>query len=319
MTSVFFSYSHKDEELRDRLEIHLSMLKRQGLIEAWHDRRIPAGDNLDQAISDKLESADVILLLVSPDFLASEYCYATEMGRAMERHHAGEARVIPVILRRCDWHDAPFGKLNATPTDGKPIKSFADLDEAFHEVTQAIKTAVKATGGPAAASKPALKITAADIDFRPPAPRSSNLRLAKTFTEADADRFLDESFTFIRQFFANSLSELKARNEGVDTTYREIDANRFSAIIYKNGKAIARCGIRLGGLHSAGISYSENDRDNSYSEQLSVGHDDYALYLTSMMSHFSGGERDTKLTAEGAAELLWAKLIQPLQGHDDRY
>ena len=145
------------------------------------------------------------------------------------------------------------------------------------------------------------------------------MRLAKTFTEADADRFLDESFTFIRQFFANSLSELKARNEGVDTTYREIDANRFSAIIYKNGKAIARCGIRLGGLHSAGISYSENDRDNSYSEQLSVGHDDYALYLTSMMSHFSGGERDTKLTAEGAAELLWAKLIQPLQGHDDRY
>lgn len=316
MTSVFFSYSHKDEDLRDRLEIHLAMLKRQSLIEAWHDRRIPAGDNLDQSISDKLEAADVILLLVSPDFLASEYCYAIEMGRAMERHHAGEARVIPVILRRCDWHDAPFGKLNATPPDGKPIKSYSDLDDAFHEVTQAIKGAIKAVGSTPAAAKPALRITAADIDFRPPAPRSSNLRLARNFTEAEEDRFLDESFTFIRQFFVNSLSELKARNAGIDTTFKEIDANRFSAIIYKNGKAIARCGIRLGGMHSNGISYSHDDRDNSTSEQLSVKHDDYALYLTSMMSHFGGGERDAKLTPEGGAELLWSMLIERLQGDD---
>src|SRR5688500_16580070 len=101
MTLVFFSYSHKDEQLRDDLEVQLTMLKREGLIEAWHDRRIPAGSHLDDAISSKLEEAEVILLLASPDFLASEYCWGTEVRRAMERHEAGEAVVIPVVLRPC--------------------------------------------------------------------------------------------------------------------------------------------------------------------------------------------------------------------------
>ena len=144
MASVFFSYSHSDEPLRDRLEIHLAMLKRQGVIDVWHDRRLPPGDNIDLGISAQLEAADLILLLVSPDFLASPYCYGVEMSRAIERHSLGEARVLPVILRPCDWHTAPFGKLLATPKDGKPITKHADLDEAFLEITNAIKAALAA-------------------------------------------------------------------------------------------------------------------------------------------------------------------------------
>lgn len=323
MTSVFFSYSHKDEELRDQLEVHLAMLKRQGFIEAWHDRRIPAGDNLDDAISEKLEEADIILLLVSPDFLASEYCYAVEMERAMERHRAGEARVIPVILRRSDWHDAPFGKLNATPPDGKPIRSYADLDEAFHDVTKAIKAALpkKAAAEPvrdrvAPPAPPAVRFAGGEPQAMP-GPRTSNLRLAKSFTDADKDHFLDESFIFIRHFFRNSLDELKARNAGIDTSYREIDANRFSAIIYKEGKAVARGSIRLNGnSFGTGIFYSNSDRDNSFNEQLNVEADDHALFLRSLMRHSMGGQRDTKLTSEGAAEHLWSMLIEHLQGYN---
>lgn len=86
MSTLFFSYSHRDETLRDALEVHLSMLKCQGVITTWHDRRIGAGREFDQEISQHLEEADVILLLVSPDFLASDYCYEKEMARAMERH-----------------------------------------------------------------------------------------------------------------------------------------------------------------------------------------------------------------------------------------
>ena len=89
LSRLFFSYSHKDEELRNALEVHLAMLKRQGLIEAFHDRRIVAGEPLDEAIDAYLETADVILCLVSPDFIASEYCYSRAMGRALERHKAG--------------------------------------------------------------------------------------------------------------------------------------------------------------------------------------------------------------------------------------
>ena len=115
MATLFFSYSHADEGLRDQLEKHLAALQRQGVIEAWHDRRIPPGDLVDASISEQLERADIILLLVSPDFLASNYCYEVEMRRALERHAAGEARVVPVILRPCDWQGTELGRLMATP------------------------------------------------------------------------------------------------------------------------------------------------------------------------------------------------------------
>jgi hypothetical protein len=94
MATLFFSYSHQDENLREQLERHLSMLKREGLIDAWHDRRIPVGDELAGTIDEWLERADVILLLVSADFLASPYCYDIEVRRAMERHQLRLARVI---------------------------------------------------------------------------------------------------------------------------------------------------------------------------------------------------------------------------------
>jgi len=108
---VFFSYSHRDEKLRDKLAPHLSMLQREGVISAWHDRKIGAGTEWAKAIDDNLNAAGIILLLISADFLGSDYCYDLEMKRAMERHEAGEARVIPIILKPVDWSSAPFSKL----------------------------------------------------------------------------------------------------------------------------------------------------------------------------------------------------------------
>lgn len=95
MASLFFSYSHVDEAHRNQLEKHLSALKHQGLLDTWHDRRIIAGQEFDQEIDAHLDTADVILLLISSDFLASDYCYKREMTRAMERHAARDAIVIP--------------------------------------------------------------------------------------------------------------------------------------------------------------------------------------------------------------------------------
>jgi hypothetical protein len=141
--TVFFSYAHHDEALRNELEKHLAMLKRQGVIDTWHDRKIDAGQDVHEEISEYLGKADIILLLVSADFLASDYCYDIEMRRALERHQRGEARIIPVILRPCEWQRAPFGRLVATPTDGKPITRFPNPDDAFLEVTQAIRKAAE--------------------------------------------------------------------------------------------------------------------------------------------------------------------------------
>lgn len=141
---VFISYSHRDEGLKNDLRKHLSLLKRQGEIRDWHDREIEAGLEWSREIDAHLESADIILLLVSPDFLASDFCFDVEMRRAIERHDEGVARVIPVFLRPCDWKGAPFGKLQGLPTDAEPVTSrhWSNTDEALAVVAGGIRQAV---------------------------------------------------------------------------------------------------------------------------------------------------------------------------------
>lgn len=141
--AVFISYAHADQRLRDRLERHLSQLKADGMVQVWHDRHITAGQEFDREIDENLRSADVILLLISEDFMASGYCTGIELKRAMERHAAGEARVIPVILRPVDWHSAPFGKLVALPKDGKAVTDWANRDRAFLDVASGLRAAVR--------------------------------------------------------------------------------------------------------------------------------------------------------------------------------
>ena len=140
---LFYSYSHKDEALRAELETHLAILKRQGLIEPWHDRRIEPGTNWAGAIDSNLDEADILLLLVSADFIASPYCYEKEMQRALERHHASQLRVIPIILRPTDFKGAPFEKLQALPKDARPVTVWKDRDEAWTDVARGIRRVVE--------------------------------------------------------------------------------------------------------------------------------------------------------------------------------
>ena len=119
---VFYSYAHADKALREQLELHLSLLRRQGLISEWHDRKIVAGTQWERQINEHLESASLILLLISPEFLASDYCYDIEMQRALERDETKEAQVIPILLRPVDnWQSTPFGQLQVLPTGATPV------------------------------------------------------------------------------------------------------------------------------------------------------------------------------------------------------
>ncbi|MBW1741561.1 MAG: TIR domain-containing protein [Deltaproteobacteria bacterium] len=319
MISVFFSYSHRDETLRDELEIHLSSLKRQGVIGTWHDRRIGAGHEVDSEISEHLEMADIILLLVSPYFIASDYCYDIEMKRAMERHERGEALVIPIILHPCDWQAAPFGKLMAVPADGKPISKFPNQHDAFLEVTKAVREAAESMRL-RSNSRPSGETLSEASDRNAtivPDIRSSNLRIKKEFTDIEKDRFLSEAFEYIAKFFEGSLSELKARNTEVDTDFRRVDANHFAAAIYVNGIVANRCRIWLGGrdLFSPGIAYSVGDSgdDNSFNESLSVEDDGHSLFLRPLGMASRMHDREEQMTYEGGAEYFWGMFIEPLQ------
>jgi hypothetical protein len=263
MPILFLSYSHADEALRDQLEKHLSSLKREGVISSWHDRRIMAGTDVGKAIDSHIGAADVVLLLISPDFINSDYCYEREMKRALERHEKGETRVIPVILRPCDWQDLPFGKLLATPKDGKAITTWPNIDSAFLDVVISIKHALNEVGHSPKPEPRRRKETGAEEprnSIQVPA-RSSNLRITKKFTDLDRDRFRHDGFEYIAKFFENSLKELVARNAGVEQTFRRIDANRFSAAAYREGEKVCEGSASIAGgtMGHGSIEYSMTD------------------------------------------------------------
>lgn len=140
---VFCCYSHKDETWLRKLETHLSLLKRRGLVSLWHDRLIAPGADWTKAIDTHMEMASVILLLVSADFLASDYCYSIEMQRALERDAAGEARIVPILVRPVDWKSAPFAHLQALPTDARPISSWRNQDRAMADVAAGIRRVIE--------------------------------------------------------------------------------------------------------------------------------------------------------------------------------
>jgi internalin A len=140
---VAFSYSHKDEELRDELEIHLKLLQHLGLISTWNDKKITGGEPWRDVIDESFRRADLILLLISGNFFASDYCYRTEMPFSLERHKKGEARVVPIILSACDWDGAPFEHLQALPKNATPVESWPNRNEAWHDVAKGIRKVVE--------------------------------------------------------------------------------------------------------------------------------------------------------------------------------
>ena len=135
---VFYVYAHEDEELRDQLAKHLGVLK-NGQITDWCDLNISAGKDREIEINTHLNTAHIILILISPDFISSEFYNTHGMERALERHKAGEARVIPVILRPVDWERSPFGRLQVLPQNGKPVTSWQNRDEAFLDIEKGIR------------------------------------------------------------------------------------------------------------------------------------------------------------------------------------
>lgn len=287
MIKLFFSYSHKDEALRDELATHLAAMKRQGVIDGWHDRRMLAGDHVDEALKAAMEEADVVLLLVSPDFIASDYCYDVEMTRAVQRHAERRCRTIPVILRPCDWHGAPFGKLLAMPRYGKAVTLWRNLDEAFLDAAKAIRAAAedmrrqKAEG--VAGRSPETPEPAGAETSVPVAMPKPRLRLSGPASDAEKDDFME--------------------------------ADHFIATIYVNGAATCRCKVWHGrGGMMRGINYSENQSsdDRTLNESLGLEQVDGELRLKAMGFSMVSGSRDGAMDPDEAGAFYWSRFIRPL-------
>jgi len=163
---VFIAYSHANEGMKQKLIKHLSSLRRTGSVEAWHDRQIQPGADWEREIDQRLNRSQIILLLISADFIHSDYCYGIEMKRAMERDGLGEARVIPVILRDCDWLPLPFGRLQGLPQKGKPVTKWSNQDEAYADIARELRKVVEEMGSKASHQAEAAADAAYDVTYR---------------------------------------------------------------------------------------------------------------------------------------------------------
>jgi len=321
MATLVFSYSHADEALRNELEKHLYSLRRMGKITTWHDRRIVPGQEFENQIDHYFSQADIILLLISSNFIASDYCYQVEMTNALERHKRGEAVVIPVILRECAWHQLPFGSILAATTDGKPITKFTSHDEGYVQVVEAVSRAIanmeakkllQSTHVPSPASGNPVYQTK-DAVFTP---RSSNLSLPKIFTDLDKDRARREGFEYVARYFENSLNELKKRHSGLDIDFHQPNADSFTCAVYFNGSKAGQCGVwrNINNKGMGDICYSQNGvTHNSYNEILSISDNGQVLGFRTLMGFGYSGSRDTLLTNEGMAEHLWEMFFNPIK------
>lgn len=300
---LFISYSHADAALLSVLKTHLRPLERAGLIAPWFDGYLLPGDNIDTSVRQALDSAELIALLVSADFVASEYCYDIEMKSAVQRHEAGAARVVPIIARECQWQSTPFGRLVAVPTDGKPIMSprWSDKDEAWTIVARGIEAAARAaTVGPTRSSSHTHTVKAPQSGVMP-------LTIPKKVTDRDRDDFKLSAFDHIARRFEDSAGALGGELSGA---FRRLDANRFTVAIYRSGKKIAACSIFIGGssFSANSICYLNNDsgETNSMNNWLGIEEVDGSLVLRPSMT-FAREEKN--LNPDGAAEFFWSALV----------
>lgn len=148
MAKVFFSYSHKDRKIRDDIDKHFAVLKHSKTISSWYDNEILAGEDFDHEIKQELESADIILLLISADFLNSRYCQDVEVKRALEKQTAGLAKVVPIIIDACDWKHSVIRHLKSLPDDGREIAKYRNKRVAYQNITDSVRQLAEVVNNP---------------------------------------------------------------------------------------------------------------------------------------------------------------------------
>ena len=307
---AFISYSHHDEHYLERLKIHLTPMRREKRITDWADKDIYAGSDLDSSISDELENSDLFIALISPDYLASNYCYEKEFDKAMAMQEAGRLTIVPVILQPCEWKITPFGKMKALPKDGKAVSEWTNENNAYLDISNEMRRLL-------------------DLNFREniqmETKRSGedqvvrNYRVKKYFSEVDSFNFKEKSFESIKNYFIDAIQEINDI-ENLQARLTNNEKDTFTCLISNrsNNKDSFIC-IALGnqeGSHFSDLRYefsqtvspSSVHMDNIYN----VGMDDYDLYWKKNDSIYysSNNSQGERYTGHQVAEKIWNDFIQ---------
>ena len=304
---AFISYSHADGRALERLHKHLAMLTRDGTLSTWSAHQILPGDKVGDKIDANLSKSGLFLTLLSPDYLASKYCYETEFQKAQDLAAEGKLRIVPIIVQPCDWQSSPFKEYLALPYDGKAVSEWTNENNAFLDVTKGLRRIVED-----------MKNTQPD-SFMPttkPVSMITNRRplIKKDFDAIDKAEFSDHAFEVIRAYFEASCRELTESSEGeLKAKYERMEDTAFTCTVVNRGRRGAEGHITIrngkGRNHFGDITYvfqryAENNTSNGC---IRVESDDYRMFLT--RDDYMRGGRD-KLTAEQVADSMWVDFVK---------
>lgn len=308
MVKAFISYSHKDEVYLERLKVHLAQMKREGLINEWTDKEIHAGDSLDDTISNALASSEIFLALVSPDYIASNYCYDKEFETAQKMQEEGKLIIVPIIVEPCDWHKTPYGKLKAVPKDGKAVSEWTNPNNAFLNVIDELRRLTTSKSTLSVQSIPSSNTHERMV---------RNYKVKKYFSEVDTYNFKEESYGEIKKYFHSSILELDSI-ENLQARFTNEGKGFFTCLI-SNRSNNENCFITIqtgidGQKHFGDLSYSFSDQISGNSVQVGkvykIENDDYDQFWIKNSQMFGyNNNSNSRFSAHQVAEEIWNEFI----------
>lgn len=310
--NAFISYSHQDAAMLDLLHKHLAQLQRDNTIKAWKDRDILAGSTLDPAIDKALAQSKLFLALLSPDYIASRYCYEIEFQTALARQKQGDLTIVPIILEPCDWQATPFKDLKALPNDGRAISLWDNKNTAFLDVIQNLRKLANAA-------------TAEDVDPQSSTPGSislsRNYKIKKDFDTITKMEFIEGTFrevtSYLKRFIqeVNTLEGIKTRSVSeTDDTFEYLLVNRNKTETEARLTVSIDTGKKERNTHSfvfGEFSYNikaTNRNTSDVSEQFSLKFDDYDLFWTKL--DYFNQRQEKKFDAKTIADLIYDKWLE---------
>lgn len=304
--SAFISYSHADEKYLDRLHKHMSLLQREGSIETWTDHQIVPGSKLDSAVMTALRSSDLFIALVSPDYIASNYCYEKEFEEALGLSENGKLHIVPVIVEPCDWLSSPFRQFMALPKDGKPISEWINANVAYLDVVAGLRRLLSSPKAEPAATVSGLSAVQAS---------GRRVKIKQEFDSIQRGEFIDQAYAVIRDYFENSCNELSGIEDLKAKFHRMSDSSFTCTVVNRGIKGGREAHITVhnskGRRHHFGdINYvfEAHAETNTSNGSIRVDADDYNMYLTLGFGGLMGRD-NSKYDAQQAAEALWLEFI----------
>jgi hypothetical protein len=308
---AFISYSHKDESYLQKLQTALAQIQRQGILQNWTDHNVEAGDRFHQKINDELNASELFIALLSPDYIASNYCYEKEFQQAQQLEKEHKIKIIPVICRPCDWKNTPFAELNALPKNGKPISDWQNEDTAFFNITEMLRFLIQKP------TNPSTSMTKQKKDM--PRKFEGKYKVRKDFDIVQKSNFIDNTFEEVKTLLKDYLDEL-ATSENVTYKILNDTSNNFRCYLVNRDMGIAQSECVLKKIDEKAnphhFNFNEGDFNAVFVKEnreesigFSLTNDEYEMFFSSRNIMFNVRQDDKRYDAKLIANEIWKKWL----------